>query len=202
MKNNSKISIFALAGCILFVCCANNVYSQKSFVDTLYHKADFEAIQKLVPPVPVKVNVEFQRNGKHLPAVDKVLQGEVESSLISAGVFKPSKETNVLITISVTGNNIADLKAARSKGFKTGLTFGAAGSMIDDNYEFLIVYSDGSGKEQKYTYQHAIHTWVGKKMPQTSLEPTTVTKAFNRVVEDIILNFLKDLQDAGLTPKQ
>jgi hypothetical protein len=102
----------------------------------------------------------------------------------------------------VTCNNIADIAAARMKGFKTGFTFGAAGSMVDDNYEILCVYNDGAGKEQKLSYQHAIHTWVGKKKPETDLVPTTPAIAFGRVVEDVMLNFMKDLQDAGLVPKQ
>lgn len=202
MKHISKIAILALASCILFICFTGKAFSQKSYVDPLFHKANYEAIKKLSSTLPVKVIVEFQRNGNPLPAVNQELRGNVERTLTSAGVFKPTTEPNTLVTISVTGNNIADLAAARKKGFKTGLTFGGKGSMVDDNYEFLCVYNDGSGKEQKYTYQHAIHTWIGRKKPQTDLEPTTATNAFSRVVEDVILNFIKDLQDAGLVPKQ
>lgn len=202
MKHISKTAIPALASCILFICVTGKVFSQKSYVDPSFHKASYEAIKKLSSTIPVKVIIEFQRNGNPLPAANQVLRDNVERTLTSAGVFKPTTEPNTLITISVTGNNIADVAAARKKGFKSGLTFGGAGSMVDDNYEFLCVYNDGSGKEQKYTYQHAIHTWVGRKKPQTDLEPTTITNAFNQVVEDVILNFIKDLQDAGLVPKQ
>jgi hypothetical protein len=202
MKPISKIAILALTSCILSICFTGKAFSQKSYVDPLFHKANYEAINKLSTTLPVKVIIEFQRNGKPMPSVNNELRDNVERTLNSAGVFKPTTEPNTLITISVTGNNIADMAAARKKGFKTGLTFGGAGSMVDDNYEFLCVYNDGSGKEQKYTYQHAIHTWLGRKKPQTDLEPTTPANAFSRVVEDIILNFIKDLQDAGLVPKQ
>lgn len=202
MKHVSKISILTSATCIFFICFTGKAFSQKSYVDPLFHKANYEAIHKLSATLPVKVIIEFQRNGEPLPVANQVLRDNVERTLTSAGVFKPTTEPNTLVTISVTGNNIADLAAARKKGFKTGLTFGGAGSMVDDNYEFLCVYNDGSGKEQKYTYQHAIHTWVGRKKPQTDLEPTTPTDAFSRVVEDVILNFIKDLQDEGLVPKQ
>jgi hypothetical protein len=202
MKNITKIASLALAGCILSVCFTHQVFSQKSYVDPQYHKAGYGEILKLSSPVLVRVNVEFQRNGQPLPAVKNELRGHVERTLNTAGALKPTAEPNNLISISVTCNNIADIAAARSKGFKSGFTFGAAGSMVDDNYEFLCVYNDGSGKEQKYSYQHAIHTWIGKKKPETDFVPTTPAIAFGRVVEDVTLNFIKDLQDASLVPKQ
>lgn len=202
MKRISSVLLSGLAIGLLFLCISQKGYSQKSYVDTLYHKADYEDIQRLAKPLPVKVEVHFQRNGQPLPAADNVLRGNVERELRASGVFTPTAEANTPSTISVTGNNIADLKAARSKGFKAGFTFGAAGSMVDDNYEFLCVYNDGSGEDHKFTYPHAIHTAVGRKKPQTTLKPTTVDDAFNHVVQDVILNFIKDIQDAGLVPKQ
>ena len=201
MKHALGIAILALVSGTATVCITQQVYAQKSYVDPQYHKASYEDIQRPAEPVSVKVDVEFQRNGTPLPAVNNELRGHVERILRASGVFTPSTSSTPT-NVSVMANNIADLAAARKKGFKTGLTFGAAGSMVDDNYEFACVFRDGSGQDHKYSYQHAIHTAIGrKKPPATDLKPTTPADAFGHVVEDVILNFLKDLQDGGLMPK-
>jgi hypothetical protein len=179
-----------LAGCI----------SPQSYVDPQYRLASYDAIQRVAQPVPVKVDVHFQRNGKPLPAADNELRGHVERTLRATGVFTPAADAAG--TISITGNNIADLAEARSKGFATGLTFGAAGSMVDDNYEFTCAYQDGAGHDRNASFKHAIHTAIGKTEAPANLTPTTPADAFGHVVEDVVLNFVKQLQDAGLVPKQ
>jgi hypothetical protein len=98
-------------------------------------------------------------------------------------------------------NNIADLAAARAKGFGTGLTFGAAGSTVTDDYEFQFTYRGADGKEHRHSYQDAIYTTIGNASPPVAANPTTPTLAFEKVIEDVTLNFVKDLQSEGALPK-
>jgi len=182
----TAIVVVSVSGCV----------SVQSYVDPQYHKASYETVQRLAKPLPVKVDVQFQRNGEAFPSADNELRGHVERTLRATGVFAPSP-TVTTPTISVTANNIADLGAARAKGFGTGLTFGAAGSMVDDNYEFSCAFNDGA-KAQKLTYMHAIHSAIGSHEPPAGLTATTVSDAFGKVVEDVILNFVKDLEDKGV----
>jgi hypothetical protein len=49
---------------------------------------------------------------------------------------------------------------------------------------------------------HAIHTAIGRHEPPAGQTATTVADAFGRVVEEVMLNFVKDLQDKGIVPKQ
>lgn len=184
------LSASSLAGCV----------TSQTFVDPQYHKTAYESIQRSSQPVPVKVDVHFQRNGQPLPAADNELRGHVEKTLRATGVFVPAT-INTEKTIEVTGNNIADLAAARAKGFKTGFTFGGAGSVVDDNYEFTCIYKEAGG-DQKFSYQHALHTTVGHAQAPAGMTPTTPADAFGRVVEDVILNFVKDLQDSGVVPQK
>lgn len=180
----------SLTGCI----------TSQTFVDPQYHKAGYESLQRISQPVPVKVDVEFQRNGQPLPAADNELRGHVERTLRATGVLLPAADSGQA-TIKVIGNNIADLGAAKAAGFKTGLTFGGAGSVVADNYEFTCTYK-GAAQEKSFSYQHALHTTIGNAKGPAGLAPTTPADGFARVVEDVILNFVKDLQDSGVLPKQ
>jgi hypothetical protein len=182
------VGVSMLSGCI----------SSRSYVDTQYRKASYESIQRLPAPVPVKLNAQFQRNGKPLPAVDGELRGHVERTLRASGVFTPTTDPNVPVILGVTANNIADLAAASAKGFGTGLTFGAAGSMVDDNYEFKFSFRNAASQQTEAVYRHAIHTTIGNAEGPPGMTPTTSADAFGRVVEDVVLNFIKNLQDKGL----
>jgi hypothetical protein len=116
-------------------------------------------------------------------------------------VFTPSSEPTGGAVIEVVANDIADMGAARAKGFGTGLTFGAAGSTVPDYYDFSFTYRDASGKEHKNNYHHAIYTTVGHASAPVSAAPTTPAMAFEKVVEDVTLNFVKDLQAQGAVAK-
>jgi hypothetical protein len=182
----------ALSGCI----------SSRSYVDPQYHKASYEEIHRLAQPIPVKLDVQFQRNGKHLPSVDAELRGHVERALRSTGVFAPTTDPNTAAALNVIANNIFGTAGAATKGFTTGVTLGAVGSTVDDNYEFNFSFHDQVNGEQKASYHHAIHTAIGNAQIPSGETPTSVADAFGRVVEDVVLNFVRDLEDKGLVPKQ
>lgn len=170
----------------------------QAYVDPQYKGATYASVQRLANPLPAKVSVQFQQNGKPMPSVNTELKGHVEKTLRASGVFLPTTDPDAPVIISVTANNIADLATARAKGFGTGLTFGGAGSMVDDNYEFVFSFRDTANHKYKATYQHAIHTAIGRTERPAGLTPMTVTEAFGRVIEDVTLNFVKDLQDRRL----
>ncbi len=104
--------------------------------------------------------------------------------------------------MKITVNNVADLSEAAVKGFGTGLTFGAADSLVTDYYEITIEYGNGNGNGNgsQFTqkYKHALHTTTGNEdAPFDSVQPTTPSDAFGTVVEQTLLNFVKDMQAKG-----
>lgn len=175
--------------------------SPRAYVDPQYRLAGYESIQRLPTPVAVNLSTQFQRNGEHLPGVDAELRGHVERTLRASGVFTPTADANAPVTLSVTANNIADVAAAAAKGFGTGLTFGAAGSMVHDNYEFTFSYRNARNQQTRKVYQHAIHTTIGNADGPPGMTPTNLADAFSRVVEDVVLNFVKEVQDQGLAAR-
>jgi hypothetical protein len=170
--------------------------SSKSYVDPQYKTSAGDQIKPVAKKHLIKVEVEFQRNGKHLAKIDKILQADVEKALNISGVVSPDK--NGTATIKVTLNNVADLGNAAAKGAGTGLTLGLAGSDVQDLYEVNIDMTQSNGNVVHKTYKHALRTIVGRKAPPANVELTTPANAFSKVVEDLILNFIKDMQKQKL----
>lgn len=179
------VSIVILSGCI----------SPKSYVDPSYANATYDDIKSTPNKYKANVFIEFQRDGEPLGgAADKELRGHVERALRATGVIVPVSEKTD-ISIEVIFNNFGESGAA-GKGFATGLTFGAIGSLVTDYYEITVVFTDSSGKEHNSNYKHALHTTIGnKKAPFEDVEETTISNGFATIVEQIILNFVADMQE-------
>ncbi len=189
IKNVMTIGLIGLfvGGCV----------SSKSYVDPKYSDTSYTKIRKVEKQYDVKIEIEFQRNGKHLAAVDNELRSNVERVFRASGVVVPSA-TESNISIKITCNNIADIAAARAKGFGTGLTFGTAGTAVTDFYNITIEFRKGDEVVVK-SYDHALYTTIGNKAPPVQgVEPTSAGNAFSGVLEDVILQFLKDMQDKNI----
>jgi hypothetical protein len=145
----------------------------------------------------VIVDVEFLRNGEAHPAANRELRSHVEQTLLTSGVFTVVAD-GTRNRIKVLVNNIGDLDDARAKGFKAGLTLGAAGSLIVDAYEFTIEFHDGADNDFHKTYRHELHTAIGNVDPPfEDIQPTTPARGFALVVEQAILNFIGAMQGEG-----
>ena len=183
----------------LFLCGVAYASTSKSYVDTSYGKIQYSDIAKPAQPYKLKLKVEFQRNGQHLPAVDSQLLQQVDSVVRASGFATPvgdAEPTSDSLTIVV--NNIADLAEARRKGFTTGSTFFLKGSVVTDNYEMQVTATIGGKTVSRSGYKGAILTAIGHASGPEGVPPMTVTEAFNKVVEQLILQFLRDLPTTEL----
>ena len=195
MNNFYPLKYLLLAFCVftLFGCVTT-----KTYVDPSFAEAGYDDIKLVTNRYDCRIEIEFQRNGERLEKADKEVRNHVERTLRATGVINPSME-DIAVSIKVIVNNIADLGEATAKGFGTGLTFGAAGSLVTDYYEITISFSDGKGTELTENYKHALHTTIGNKgAPVEGVEPTTPSDGFGTVVEQVLLNFIKDMQSKGL----
>lgn len=172
--------------------------SAKTYVDPSFSKASYNDILPVAEKYETKIQVEFQRNGKPFEKANQEVLGHVERTLRATGVIKPSPDQSK-ISVKVVVNNIADLGKAAAKGAGTGLTFGAAGSLVSDYYEITIELTDSQGTKVTEKYQHALHTTIGnKKAPFDNVQATTPADGFGKVVEQTLLNFIKDIQAKGM----
>ncbi len=189
-----KRFVIAAVVCLTLSACI----SAHTYVDPQFHTTDYDQIARPAQPVPVQVNVHFERNGEAYPSADPQLRTIVERALRATAVFIPKSDTSGIAVIKVVASNIGDVGAARAKGFGTGLTFGVVGSTVNDKYEFTCSYQDVSGKQYSNSYHHALYTTIGKACAPVSTKPTTPILGFEEVVEDIMLTFVKDLQAQDL----
>jgi hypothetical protein len=172
----------------------------KSYVDPSYGKVKYADIIKPAQPYKLKLNVEFQTNGQHRPRVDSVLMKQVDRVIRESGFAIPvpdSEPGSDQLTIVV--NNLADLDEARRKGYVTGSTFFIKGSTVTDYYEMQATITIAGKTITKSGYKHAIHSTIGHAKGPEGLPAMTTEEAFDKVVEELILNFLGDLQKDQLS---
>jgi hypothetical protein len=152
------------------------------------------------PPYSLSVKVEFQRNGTSLPGVDRQLLDDVSRSLRASGVVVPYEGKGAADgELNFVVNNVASLGGSAAKGFGTGVTFGLVGSHVTDGYEMTVRLTQGDVIEVR-KYQHAIYSTVGNASGPVGLTAVPFATAFNQVVDDLVLNFIKDMQTTGRLP--
>lgn len=184
------------AGILVGVCLLSGCLSVRSYVDPQLHDLNWSAVKAPAQPHQISLDVEFYRNGARYARADKEVRGAVERAMQKSGVVA-LQGTDAPAQLHVKINNIANIGEAMKKGFGTGLTFGAKGTSVTDGYEITIVY-ERDGKKVEKTYKHALHTTVGNADPVTPATPMAPVQAFDQVVEDAVLHFLRDAQGDGL----
>lgn len=184
---------------LVFTLLATGCLTTKSYVDPTLPDVKYTDLTRRSPGEKIAVNVEFQTNGKPKPEVSKAVLDKLVLTLRATGVFADviTQADPANDRLDVVMNNVADMGKAVGKGIGTGLTFGLAGSLVTDGYEFKATYRPVGKDPVVRNYKHAIHTTVGNKKGPPGLQPVPVGQAFDMVVEDLVLNLLRDLQKDG-----
>jgi len=182
---------------ILFCCAAiTGCSSPKSFVDPSIPKVSYDDVKRRAEPLKLKLVVEFQRNGEHLPKVDSTLRDNTERVLRGTGVIVAANDQTAG-EIKIVVNNIADLASARAKGFGTGLTFGLASSTVTDAYEMALTITINGKTISRSAVKHSLFTIIGHGKVPEGVESIPANVAFERVLEQMILRVLHEMQSTG-----
>lgn len=177
---------FTLSGCI----------SAHSMVDPGFPKVTYDDVKRRAEPLRLKLTVEFQRDGEHLPKVDSTVQDHAERVLRASGVITPTAD-GPDGDIRIVMNNIADKGTAIAKGIGTGLTFGLATSTVTDSYEMDVMVNAKGKTIQKQGIRHALHTTIGNALLPEGAEALPPQTAFGRVFDQMLLYALREMQNAG-----
>lgn len=173
--------------------------SPKSYLDPSQPKIAYTDLKRPSKPIPLKLTTEFQRNGEAYPKANATLLDNTSRILRASGVIEPDGQ-NSLGTIHVTVNNLADIASAASKGFGTGLTFGLVGSTVADNYELTMSIALRDKTITKNGIRNGIATAIGNTSIPPGVETFTPSLAFQKVLEQMLLEALKQIQtDESLT---
>ncbi len=166
------------------------------YVDPQYRSATYKDIQYTNNPPLVELSVEFQFNGTHWKSQDTDLRQHLVRFLAASKVFEAAANTNIptVGTLQITLNDTGNVGAAAGKGFVTGLTYGIIGSEVEDHYIMTAIYKPANGTAFTGKYQYSIHSTIGIHATPKGLEPISPSEAENVVIEDTMLNFLRDWQ--------
>jgi hypothetical protein len=169
--------------------------SPQSFIDPLAQKFTYDDIKRRVEPVKLRLSVEFQRNGLHFPKADSTLKDSAERTLRATGVIIPT-DVDSVGEIKIVVNNIADLATAAAQGFGTGLTFGLIGSIVQDSYELTMTISIKGQTITRSGIKNSIFTAIGNAAAPDGVQTSPTDVAFSKVLEQMILQALKDVQNS------
>jgi hypothetical protein len=175
-----------LAGCV------------KSYVMPLLPPVTYEDLLAAPSPRPVVFSLEFQRNGKATPSVSPTVRDKAVKILTTAKVFtaigaEAAADTD---TLKIVLDNVGDVGDAVGQGALTGLTFGAKGSTVTDGYVMTATFTRVGRAPVEKVYRHALVSTVGNASGPEGLTAMSVQEAFDRVLQDLVLNLLRDLQKA------
>jgi len=178
----------------------------RTYVDPQYHRADYASLRPLASPIPVNVEGRWLVNGSPVPPAkdngyndgSADVRASVEAALVPSRVLKPTREHAFAVLLVVVDDR-ADLASARAMGSKVGWSFGHKGGEVVDDFAFSCTWR-AQGRETQRSYRHAIHTIAGKFPEPVGLERIDEHAAAQKIVDDVVLNCLQDLQDSGVLP--
>jgi hypothetical protein len=179
-------ALLSLTGCL----------SVKSYVDPELRKVEYADLLVRSERRPVSVAVQFERNGELKSSVNGHVQERVVKILESSKLFSKvtTGDGQGLDRLQLVLNNVADVDGAVGKGVKTGVTFGAAGSLVTDTYVLKATFLQSGKVAVEKTYRHALHSTIGNAEGPPNLRPMGTQEAFDKVLEDLMLNLILDLQ--------
>lgn len=182
-----------LVTCFLFLALFGCI-SPKSYVDPLSQKYTYEDVKRRSDPLKLKLTVEFQRHGEVYPKAESILRDSAERILRATSFIIPSEE-GAVGDIKIIVNNTGDRGAAAAKGFGTGLTFGLIGNTVQDNYDLTMIITIKGKTITKSDIHNSIFTAIGNTSVPSGVQTSTVSVAFSKVLEQMILQGLKELQN-------
>jgi hypothetical protein len=200
LREHSKgVGVWMSRALVSLVILISGCFAPRSYVALQYRSAGYPDIKPHTPTVPVILEAHFQVNGEAKPAVNRIVRAAAIKVLMRSRVFvvQETQPSPDLGNLTVVVDNIADLGKAKAQGFATGLTFGAAGTDAVDRYEMTVTYMAPNGKKFTQTYKHELHTLLGAGSQPPNTAPVPRELAFQQVAEDMMLNFLRDLENRG-----
>ncbi len=187
----SALAASLIAASVLVTGCAN------FYVDTALKDIEQSELRIPAEPRATQLVFEFQTKGTPNAGATAQLKEQVVALVGESQLFSEISETPVSGDglLSIVINNVPLTEGAYAKGFVTGLTFGAAGTVVSDGYICTVEYQSGAGQKTiSTTVRHAIHATIGAKgAPPNAVKAASVDEAIKTMTRQIVRNGLKNL---------
>lgn len=189
----SVVILLALAGC--------GATPKESFLGTSFPRLTYGNISRPGTPLRLQLTVEFQRNGQHFPKGDVPLRDYASQILLDSGVILPVSEFSPASRaegkIRVVLNNIADSGTVAAQMRDRTHPLWMKGTTITDAYELSMFITTARGAVSRTGIKHAVHTAIGNMSVPEGIQAFPQDQGFGRVLEQMILRALVDLQERG-----
>lgn len=173
-----------------------------SFLGASFPRVEYKDVRKSAKPPRLRLAVEFQRNGEHFPKGDIPLRDYAAAILNDSGVMSISdviteSEEQEQGEVRIVLNNIADSGTVAAETSGTKLPLWMVGKTITDAYEMSLFITAGGKTVSRAGIHQAIHTAIGNMVVPSGIESFPHNKAFGKMLEQMILKSLVDLQKEG-----
>lgn len=173
-----------------------------SFLGASFPKVGYSDVRRSATPLRLKLVVEFQRNGEHFPKGDVPLRDYAAAILNDSGMISISdviteSEEREQGQVRIVLNNIADSSTVAAETSASKLPLWMVGKTITDAYEMSLFVTTAGKTVSRTGIQQAIHTAIGNMVVPEGIESFPHNKAFGKMLEQMILKALADLQKSG-----
>lgn len=181
-------SFTLLSGCL----------TMKSYVDPALPLVSRDNVGKPARQEPLLVLFEFKTKGSLNASATSQLRPRIIAVASESGLFSSvsgtAQDGSGGGQLTVVIDNVVGSENAAAKGFGTGLTLGAVGSLVTDGYLCTATFTR-DGKTTSVTLKHALHTTIGNHAGPPGLTAVTPQQGVEQIIDQLAWNALKQLSD-------
>ena len=192
-----NVSVVAVT-ILLMAGCSSPMFYANYYADPKPRNTRYEDLKAVANPQPVYLVFDMYSSEGSFPEATRKLGPKVVRVLQNSGLFSSvsSVGSENIARIQISMRETAVLTGHETKTLPEGLTSGLVGSKGAIVYSFTASYQPPGKEGLKKTYPHAVHIVEGTNPALGDSMPLTASHAVDAVVEQVVLNFLRDLQTA------
>ena len=184
------LASLALAG------CSTQRFAASYYLDPKPPRASYADLIAPANPQPVYLVFDMYSAEGSFPEATRKIGPRIVRILNQSGLF--SSVANVgsenIARIQISMRETAAVTGQDTKSLPAGLTSSLAGSRGAIVYSFTAYYQPPGRNAVKKVYPHAVHIVEGGSPELGDALPMTGSHAVDVMVEQVMLNFLRDLQ--------
>lgn len=172
---------------------------QRYYVDPTLPRRSYADLEPRKNPRPLYAGARFTNLGRANTTVTPKAQELVRNALAGSKLFSTIFVDPVegADSLEVVIDNSGDVKEAFFKGMGTGVTFGLIPAALTERYSFTATYQTFGAEPVEKVYAHALLATLGIAEPPEGLTAIADEETLGKIIEDLILNLLYDLQKEG-----
>ena len=194
-----SLRLALLVAVALVAGCSSQRFYANYYADPTPRRTSYEELKRPADPQPVYVVFDMYAAEGSFPEATSKLGPKVVQTLQYSRLF--SKVSKVgsenMARFQVSMRETALLSGHEAQALPPGLTSGLTGSKGAIVYSFTTTYQPPGKEAVKKVYPHAVHIVKGSSPQLGHTLPMTASHAVDSVVEQVVLNFLYDLQREG-----